>query len=56
MRKEYLLEDFDYDPEINIISADIQKNIIIKYLSRTYYWTIGFFMFIVGFLVGVIVR
>lgn len=42
------------DEEIKKISPKIKEKIIRQYLMKTYYWTVGSFMFIIGFLLGTI--
>ena len=45
-----IYNDEDYVPEY------IEDQIIKKYLSNKYYWTVGFGCFIIGFLLGVVIK
>lgn len=41
--------------ELFFVSEEVQRSIIIEYFSRKYYLTVGFFMFIVGTLFGILI-
>jgi hypothetical protein len=43
------MKDIEDVPEL------LQKQIIVNYLSKTYYWSVGFFMFIIGSLFGILI-
>jgi hypothetical protein len=53
--KEYKFDDLDNDGYEIVIPKEVVKNILIHHYAKTFYWTVGLFSFIVGFLTGVIV-
>ena len=53
--KEYKFDDLDNDGYEIIIPKEVVKNILIHHYAKTFYWAVGLFSFIIGFLIGVIV-
>lgn len=52
--KQYKFPDPDNDGYEIVIPNEITKDIIKNYLQTTYYWAVGIFCLIIGFLLGVI--
>ena len=42
------------DEEIKKVSPKVKEKIIREHMMKTYYWTVGIFMFLIGFLLGTI--
>jgi hypothetical protein len=53
--REYSFPDPDNDGYEIVIPKEIIKDIIIDYLKRTYYWSVGIFCVIIGILLGVLI-
>lgn len=53
--KNYGFPDPDNDGYEIIIPKEVVKNILIHHYAKTFYWAVGLFSFIIGFLIGVIV-
>jgi hypothetical protein len=54
--KSYNFPDPDYDEYEITVPKEVVKDIVIDYLQKTFYWSVAIFSFIIGFLVGVIVK
>lgn len=52
--KKYSFPDPDNDVYEIIIPDEIVKDIIINYLQKTFYWSIGTLCLLIGFLIGII--
>lgn len=37
------------------VPEEVQRSILVEYFSRKYYLTVGFFMFIIGALFGILI-
>ena len=44
------------DEEVQSVSEKAKYQIIRDHMIKTYYWTVGSFMFLVGFLLGTIAK
>jgi hypothetical protein len=42
------------DEEVKKVSPKVKEKIIREHIMKTYYWTVGFLMFMIGFLTGTI--
>lgn len=53
--KEYGFPDPDNDGYEIIIPDSVVKDIVMNYIQKTYYWSIGLACLVIGFLIGVLV-
>lgn len=53
--KEYGFPDPDNDGYEIIIPDNVVKDIVMGYLQKTYYWSLGLSCFIIGLLIGVLI-
>lgn len=54
--KEYRFPDSDNDGYEIVIPDYVTRDIIRDYLQKTYYWSIAVGCFLIGFLLGVLVK
>jgi hypothetical protein len=54
--KPYKFDDPDYEGYEIEIPTYVVKDIIIDYLRKTYYWSVAVSTFMIGFLLGIIVK
>lgn len=52
---EYKFDDPDNEGYEIIVPKEVVKNILTEHYAKTFYWSVGLFSFIIGFLLGVIV-
>jgi len=52
--KKYSFPDPDNEGYEIVIPHEIVKNIIVNYLQKTFYWSIGILCLLIGFLIGII--
>lgn len=55
MIKKAYTSDKNDGSEMFFVPEDVQRSILVEYFSRKYYLTVGFFMFIVGALFGILI-
>ena len=53
--KEFKFLDPDDDNYEIVIPKEIVRDIIINYLQKTYYWSVGIFSMIIGLLLGILI-
>lgn len=51
--KSYKFDDPDYDGYEIEIPADVVRDIILDYLRKTYYWSVGILCFLIGLILGI---
>jgi len=54
--KSYKIDDPDYEGYQIEVPKDVVKDIVLGYLTKTYYWTVGILSALVGFLLGVLAK
>jgi hypothetical protein len=53
--REYKFPDPDYEGYEIVVPTEVVKDIILEYLRKTYYWSVGLFSLIIGILLGIII-